>query len=225
MRTGPRHTARAGIGLAALVGVALVGGAGCSSSDSAPPVTTTPTFLSTNANGANQQAVFDKSVQAALITVGCYGGPSDGIIGPATDAAILAFQSASELKPDGQLGPETNAALKDAAAAGKKVCKAAAVPTTTAPTGGPTTTAAAAAQAPCTATAIAAGLGVASHAVTITSYVCANGYAAGTQQAQPPGFILQSQGGAWVPVTPSPCGAASAGLPPIVLATGCPPGT
>jgi hypothetical protein len=220
-----RHVAREGIALVLLAGAALVGAAGCSSTDSAPPITTAPTFQSTNANGVNQQAVFDKSVQASLIAVGCYGGAPDGVIGPATDAAILAFQSASELKPDGQLGPETDAALKAAASEGRKVCTAAAPTTTAAPSGGPTTTASAATQAPCTATAIESGLGVASHAVTITSYVCANGYAAGTQQATPPQFILQSQNGAWVPVTPSPCGAASAGLPPIVLATGCPPGT
>jgi peptidoglycan hydrolase-like protein with peptidoglycan-binding domain len=60
--------------------------------------------------------------QTDLNAVGCYAGAVDGSIGPETEAAVKAFQTAKGLSVDGLLGPETEGALEDAVAAGEIVC-------------------------------------------------------------------------------------------------------
>lgn len=60
--------------------------------------------------------------QTDLNAVGCYAGAVDGALGPQTEAAIVAFQTAQGLEVDGLLGPETEAALEEAVAAGETVC-------------------------------------------------------------------------------------------------------
>jgi peptidoglycan hydrolase-like protein with peptidoglycan-binding domain len=60
--------------------------------------------------------------QRDLNTVGCFSGVVDGTSGPQTVSAVRAFQAASGLTPDGVLGPKTETALKDAAAAKRVVC-------------------------------------------------------------------------------------------------------
>jgi len=60
--------------------------------------------------------------QSDLNAVGCYAGAIDGDLGPQTEAAIKAFQAASGLTTDGLLGPQTEAALLDAVDAGETVC-------------------------------------------------------------------------------------------------------
>ena len=60
--------------------------------------------------------------QHDLNVVGCYAGAEDGTLGPQTEAAIRAFQSATGLAVDGALGPVTESALAEAAAAGHQVC-------------------------------------------------------------------------------------------------------
>ncbi len=229
MQLSPRHV----LLVAALALSATVTLGACSSTDIASTTTSAPTTATPATNPAGAQiAVFDRTVQAALKKVGCYGGKVDGIIGPETDAAVVAFQTAAGLTVDGQLGPATSAALKADAAAGKTVCTgsgsgsgttttAKSTGTTTKPVGTTTTTAASGGVAPCTASAISQGLGVATHSVTIESYVCSEGWAAGTQDASPPQFILQSVKGVWVVPGQTPCGTASAGLPPIILETAC----
>lgn len=61
--------------------------------------------------GARGEAV--KRLQTLLLTAGCllprYG--ADGIFGTETQAAVISFQAARELKPDGIAGEETWAAL------------------------------------------------------------------------------------------------------------------
>jgi peptidoglycan hydrolase-like protein with peptidoglycan-binding domain len=198
--------------------LALISLASCSSDDKkADTTTTTTTEATTSTTSAAESAAtiaFDKDIQQELIDVGCYPGAVDGEIGPETDAAIVAFQTASGLTPDGELGPETEAALTKAVDAGTKVCGT----TTTTTAGATTTTAAGGGEAPCTATAITAGLGGAG----ISSYVCDSGYAAGTLANGTDKFILQSENGKWVEMGQDPCGSASAGLPPVILTDGCP---
>lgn len=161
---------------------------------------------------------FDKSIQTQLKDVGCYTGAVDGIIGPATDAAILAFQEAEGLEPDGEFGPETQTALHAAVKAGKKVCGTNSG-TTVAPA--TTTTTAAAGDPPCTAAAVSVVLG---SGQTLQSYVCSEGYAGISFSVNDnlEGEVLKAEGTKWVVVTPSPCGAASAGIAPQVLEVGCP---
>lgn len=60
--------------------------------------------------------------QADLDAVGCWAGPVDGQLGPQTEAAIIAFQTAKGLTVDGLLGPQTEGALQEAVAAGETVC-------------------------------------------------------------------------------------------------------
>ena len=76
--------------------------------------------------------------------------------------------------------------------------------------------------APCTATALAASM---PQGTTINSFVCSGNYAAGSNTgaggtATP--FIRESVNGQWGDPSQSPCGTASAGVPPIILETGCP---
>ncbi len=196
-----------------------VGLVACSSDDSKDTTTTTAaeeTTTTAAAESAESAATirFDKAIQQELADVGCYPGAVDGIIGAKTDAAILEFQKAAGLTADGELGPKTEEALKEAVAKGEKVCGA----STTTTTPGTTTTATSG-TAPCTATALLKGLPA--EGESIGSYVCSEGYAAGTLSDGTTKFILEDDNGTWVAPSQDPCGSASAGLPPIILEDGC----
>lgn len=52
-----------------------------------------------------------RQIQKALKNTGCYQGPIDGIIGAKTKSAIVRFQNAHGLKPDGIVGKKTSAEL------------------------------------------------------------------------------------------------------------------
>ncbi len=54
-----------------------------------------------------------QEIQAALKNAGFYKGAIDGKIGPVTQKAIKAFQSANGLKADGIIGPKTSEALSE----------------------------------------------------------------------------------------------------------------
>lgn len=60
--------------------------------------------------------------QTELNAVGCWSGPVDGQLGPQTESAIKTFQAAKGLEVDGLLGPVTKGALEEAVAAGEIVC-------------------------------------------------------------------------------------------------------
>ena len=205
--------------------------AGCSSSNETNTADTSTTVGSTpgSAPGTTsttidpeQTAAFDKKIQQQLKDVGCYTGTVDGILGPQSDAAILAFQTASGLEADGELGPETESALATAVSKKETVCKAPASTTTTAASG-TTSTTTASSVAPCTATALAMASPEGS---TINSFICSGMYAAGTLTgkgaSEPSPFLFESVNGAWSDPSQTPCGTASAGIPPIILETGCP---
>jgi hypothetical protein len=52
-----------------------------------------------------------KRIQQALSDAGFDPGKADGIFGNHTEAAVIAFQNANGLTPDGEVGPKTAAAL------------------------------------------------------------------------------------------------------------------
>ena len=182
--------------------------------------TTTTAAVTTTTSSAESEATkkFDEQIQRELQEVGCYTGSVDGILGPKSDAAILEFQRAEGLEADGELGPETEAALKQAVAAGKKVCGASSSTTTTKP--GSTTTTVKPNPTACTATVLIDALG-GDAATKLSNFVCSGNYAAGTISGGEK-FILEKSGGYWVRPNQDPCGSASAGLPPIILEDGCP---
>ncbi len=212
----PTRSLAAGlIGVVALLGVAACGNSTEETTTTAAPASTT----TTPPNNEEATKIFDEQIQQELQTVGCYRGNIDGILGPASDEAILEFQRAEGLSADGELGPKTEAALKSAVAAGKKVCTPSSSTTTTPKTSTtkPNTTLAPN-DAPCTATALLKGLP--SEGEKITRFVCAGGWAAGSLDNGSK-FILKAQNGAWYAPAQDPCGSASAGLDPAILEAGC----
>lgn len=87
--------------------------------------------------------------QRDLNIVGCWAGPVDGKLGPATEHAIKQFQTAEKLTVDGMLGPQTEASLTKAAADKRKVCSGGNTPTPT-HTAAPTSTHSAGPSPACT---------------------------------------------------------------------------
>jgi peptidoglycan hydrolase-like protein with peptidoglycan-binding domain len=219
----PSRTTRSLVAIAASFLVVL-GAAACGKDDKADSTTTTAkatttTEATTTTAGAAAAAAtvrFDKGIQSQLAAVGCYRGTVDGIVGPETDAALVAFQRDSGLIVTGEFGAETQSVLDRDVAAKKTVCVA--TTTTTGP-GSTTTTTAGANSAPCTAVAIVGGLG-GDPSTKLTGYVCSGGYAAGTVGGGTK-FVLKAQNGKWTALSQDPCGSASAGLPPVILQDGC----
>ena len=90
----------------------------------------TDTEESTDTSGSDPDAVDHTAMspeelevwQTDLNAVGCWAGPVDGDLGPQTEAAIKAFQAAKGLTVDGLLGPQTEGALQEAVDAGETVC-------------------------------------------------------------------------------------------------------
>lgn len=52
-----------------------------------------------------------RAIQIRLRALGFYGGPTDGVWGPSTQAAIERFQQGRGLQPNGQLNPATVGAM------------------------------------------------------------------------------------------------------------------
>ncbi|MFZ4668701.1 MAG: peptidoglycan-binding domain-containing protein [Microthrixaceae bacterium] len=211
------------LAVSAVVGLSACGDStkDTTTTSAAADSTTTTAAVTTTTSNAEAEATkkFDEQIQRELQEVGCYSGSVDGILGPKSDAAILEFQRAEGLAADGELGPETEAALKKAVAAGKKVCGGSST-TTTAKPGSTTTTTVKPSPTACTATVLIDALG-GDAGTSLTNFVCSGNYAAGTISGGEK-FILEKSGGYWVRPNQDPCGSASAGLPPIILEDGCP---
>jgi cell division septation protein DedD len=85
------------------------------------PVTTTPGVITLPTDvtlklGSSGDGV--RAVQQAFTQLGYKPGPVDGDFGPATQQAVVAFQTASGLDGDGVVGPKTLAALATAVGSG-----------------------------------------------------------------------------------------------------------
>lgn len=200
---GSMFRRRSTLGGAAVVAVMVI--AACTGGSSGNSTTSTTTGTSST---STEIVRFDKEIQQQLIDVRCYAGSIDGEIGPETDNAIVAFQRAEGLETDGEVGPKTASRLTKAVAAGDTVCDGSG-----SGRGAPTGT--------CTAQE----LGGALDGATITTYICSDGYAAGSDVigggTADAAFLLQRENGAWVSVSANVCGTASAGVPPAILAAGC----
>jgi len=78
------------------------------STSSTGPAVIAPTQTPIQLNQTGQQV---KLLQKALIHLHYLSPPADGSFGPATRAAVMQFQSANGLSPDGVVGKKTLAAL------------------------------------------------------------------------------------------------------------------
>ncbi|MBQ9253117.1 MAG: peptidoglycan-binding protein [Clostridia bacterium] len=105
----------------------------------APPATPTATPKSLQRGFTNSEEV--KALQKRLKALGWYTGSADGDFGPATEAAVKAFQKASGLTADGKAGEKTLEKLNSSSAITKKQATATPTPKPTAkPTARPTAT-------------------------------------------------------------------------------------
>jgi hypothetical protein len=113
-----------------LVGLALGGvfsGSGKRRANTPPTRQTTPTTAQSStpvpAVPASTLKLGDrgnpvKELQRALKSIGFAVGTVDGVFGTSTEHALIRFQTAHQLSPDGVLGPATRAALLKAVRAG-----------------------------------------------------------------------------------------------------------
>jgi peptidoglycan hydrolase-like protein with peptidoglycan-binding domain len=116
-----------GVAVVTVAGVVLVAGCGSGSKKTAPPTSTTQTTTPTKPTAKPKPAPHSKTstatsshgpalawirrLQRDLTTLHFYAGPATGIETAATKTAVIRFQRAAHLKPDGLWGPKSQAAL------------------------------------------------------------------------------------------------------------------
>ena len=96
----------------------------------AAPATPTPTPKSLQRGFTDSEEV--RALQKRLKALGWYSGSADGDFGPATEAAVKAFQRANGLTADGKAGQKTLEKLNSKSAISKKQASATATPKPTA---------------------------------------------------------------------------------------------
>ena len=94
------------------------------------PATPTPTPKSLQRGFTDSSEV--RALQKRLKELGWYSGSADGDFGPATEAAVKAFQKANGLTADGKAGQKTLEKLNSSSAITKKQASATATPKPTA---------------------------------------------------------------------------------------------
>ena len=117
--------------------LALVAAACGGDDDASVDTETSTTTAGANDFGGDGNDVL--ALQRALNGIGCDAGPLDGELGPDTLAAIKRFQAAAGIEVDGIVGTQTRAALEHAAVTGGPTCLPAPPgppPTTATTTGG-----------------------------------------------------------------------------------------
>ena len=92
----------------------------------APPATPTPTPRSLQRGFTDSDEV--RALQKRLRALGWYTGSADGDFGPATEAAVKAFQRANGLSADGKAGEKTLEKLNSSSAISKKEANATPTP-------------------------------------------------------------------------------------------------
>ena len=95
----------------------------------AGPATPTPTPKSLQRGFTDSSEV--RALQKRLKELGWYSGSADGDFGPATEAAVKAFQKANGLTADGKAGEKTLQKLNSSSAVSKKQANATAAPKAT----------------------------------------------------------------------------------------------
>ena len=165
--------------------------------------------------GASDTAFFGTVEKWALHTVGCTEDKDGAVVGPETDAAILAFQEGAHLTPTGEYDPATAAALDKATGAKKQVCSSPVDPGVAAPAPSPDATA-----APCTATALLSAL---PPGTVIREYVCASANAAVAMKEAPYAYFLTRSKTEWTNPIPARqhCNNTDVNYPPMVRQLGC----
>jgi hypothetical protein len=122
-------------------------------------------------------------IQRELTSLGCDPGPLDGELGPDTEAAIRSFQGVASLVVDGIVGQSTRAALAAAAQSGTPRCPPA--PPATAPPTSPS------GESSCTQSAIEAaakaGLEQGEQLVKLNAFHCAGNWAVTSPDIGPVG--------------------------------------
>jgi peptidoglycan hydrolase-like protein with peptidoglycan-binding domain/DNA invertase Pin-like site-specific DNA recombinase len=112
--TSRRLAARAALGALTCLLVLLVG-AGVAGASEPPRLATTAGALAQGAGlGDRGEAQRVRAIQRVLAKHGWAPGPVDGLYGPATEAAVVRFQTAAGLTPDGIVGRHTARALNQA---------------------------------------------------------------------------------------------------------------
>ncbi len=76
-----------------------------------PPTASVPPVGRAARGVLAEKTAKNKEIQTALEAAGFYAGNIDGKMGPKTRKAIIEFQKAKGLKPDGKVGPKTWAEL------------------------------------------------------------------------------------------------------------------
>ena len=108
--------------LTALAAVALVG---CGGEDGGDEAASSDTTRATTSPVVRHHELTPEEIevyQQDLDDVGCWAGPADGELGPRTEAALREFQEAVGIPVTGLFGGESENALTDAAANGETVC-------------------------------------------------------------------------------------------------------
>lgn len=86
-------------------------GQGAIMQETIPPTATVPPVSGATSASEMGKLEHNKEIQTALKAAKFYTGEIDGKIGPRTKRAIVEFQKANGLKPDGKVGPKTWAEL------------------------------------------------------------------------------------------------------------------
>ncbi len=94
-----------------------VAASAATTTSTAPPTATASTTSATSSTVLPAPAAWVQSLQTKLAKLGYFSGPTTGVLGPVTQAAVKTFQVNAGLTADGKWGPASQGALERALAA------------------------------------------------------------------------------------------------------------